>query len=121
MRPLSLERQAARTASSPGTVSRWQWASNMMMTESPKLKITCLPIKAKRRMKEMGERFMSEKMYGSMKDLKVGKYVLIDDEPCRVVGVESSAPGKHGAAKMRVSAMSIFSGNRKTLMKPSDA
>ena len=64
---------------------------------------------------------MSEKMYGSMKDLKVGKYVLIDDEPCRVVGVESSAPGKHGAAKMRVSAMSIFSGNRKTLMKPSDA
>lgn len=64
---------------------------------------------------------MSEKNFGSMKDLKVGKYVLIDDEPCKVVGVESSAPGKHGAAKMRVSAISIFTGNRKTLMKPSDA
>ncbi|VVC03895.1 Translation initiation factor 5A [Candidatus Burarchaeum australiense] len=62
-----------------------------------------------------------EKNFGSMKDLKVGKYVIIDDEPCRVVGVESSAPGKHGAAKMRVSAISIFTGSKKTLMKPSDA
>jgi translation initiation factor 5A len=63
----------------------------------------------------------SEKNFGSMKDLKVGKYVIIDDEPCRVVGVESSSPGKHGAAKMRVSAISLFTGTKKTLMKPSDA
>ncbi len=63
----------------------------------------------------------SEKNFGSMKDLKVGKYVIIDEEPCRVVGVESSSPGKHGAAKMRVTAISIFTGNKKTLMKPGDA
>jgi len=56
-----------------------------------------------------------------MKDLKIGKYVVVDDEPCRVVGIESSAPGKHGAAKMRVTAKSLFTGNKKTIMKPSDA
>jgi len=56
-----------------------------------------------------------------MKDLKVGKYVIIDDAPCRVVGIETSAPGKHGAAKMRVSAIDIFTGSKKTLLKPSDA
>ena len=64
---------------------------------------------------------MTEKIFGVMKDLKVGKYVLVDDIPCRIVGIESSAPGKHGAAKMRVTAIGIFDGQKKTLLKPSDA
>jgi translation initiation factor 5A len=64
---------------------------------------------------------MTDKIFGVMKDLKVGKYVLIEDIPCRVVEIESSAPGKHGAAKMRVTAMGIFDGQKKTLLKPSDA
>jgi translation initiation factor 5A len=64
---------------------------------------------------------MTDKIFGIMKDLKVGKYVLIEDIPCRVVEIESSAPGKHGAAKMRVTAMGIFDGQKKTLLKPSDA
>ncbi|QLJ52342.1 MAG: translation initiation factor 5A [Candidatus Fermentimicrarchaeum limneticum] len=64
---------------------------------------------------------MTEKVFGVMKDLKVGKYVLIDDVPCRIVGIESSAPGKHGAAKMRVTAMGIFDSQKRTLLKPADA
>ncbi len=64
---------------------------------------------------------MADKIFGSMKDLKIGKYVMIDDHPCRVVNIESSAPGKHGAAKMRVTAISVFDGSKHTLMKPSDA
>ncbi|NYZ79270.1 translation initiation factor IF-5A [Candidatus Micrarchaeota archaeon] len=64
---------------------------------------------------------MTDKTFGVMKDLKVGKYVLIEDIPCKVVEIESSAPGKHGAAKMRVTAMGIFDGQKKTLLKPSDA
>ena len=64
---------------------------------------------------------MTEKIFSVMKELKVGKYVLIDDVPCRIVGIESSAPGKHGAAKMRVTAMGIFDGQKKTLLKPADA
>jgi len=64
---------------------------------------------------------MNDKVFGVMKDLKVGKYVLIDDVPCRIVGIESSAPGKHGAAKMRVTAIGIFDNQKRTLLKPSDA
>ena len=64
---------------------------------------------------------MTDVEHGSMKDLKVGKYVMIDGVPCRVVGIEVSAPGKHGAAKMRVTAIGIFDGTKRTLLKPSDA
>jgi len=64
---------------------------------------------------------MNDKVFGVMKDLKVGKYVLIDDVPCRIMGIESSAPGKHGAAKMRVTAIGIFDNQKRTLLKPSDA
>lgn len=64
---------------------------------------------------------MTDKIFGVMKDLKVGKYVIIEDIPCRIVEIESSAPGKHGAAKMRVTAIGIFDGQKKTLLKPSDA
>ena len=63
---------------------------------------------------------MVEKTFGVMKDLKVGKYVLIDEEPCRVVNVQTSAPGKHGHAKIRVDAIGVFDGVKRILMKPSD-
>ena len=58
--------------------------------------------------------------FTSLKELKVGKYLLIDNIPCRVVDIETSAPGKHGAAKMRITALGIFDGQKKTLLKPGD-
>ena len=58
---------------------------------------------------------------GSAKDLKEGKFVVIDGEPCRVVELQTSAPGKHGAAKMRITAVGIFDNTKRTLLKPSDA
>lgn len=58
---------------------------------------------------------------GVIKDLKKGKLVMIEGEPCRVVGVQISKPGKHGSAKARVDAISLFSGSKKTLLKPADA
>lgn len=54
-----------------------------------------------------------------MKDLKVGRFVMIDGIACRVVDIEVSAPGKHGAAKMRITGIGIFDGQKKTLLKPS--
>ena len=63
---------------------------------------------------------MVEKTFGEMKDLKVGKYVLIDDFPCRVVNVQTSAPGKHGHAKMRIEAIGVFDDVKRIMMKPSD-
>ena len=62
-----------------------------------------------------------EKTFISMKEVKVGRFILIDDVPCRVVDIETSSPGKHGSAKMRVTAIGIFDGQKKTLLKPSDA
>jgi len=64
---------------------------------------------------------MVEKVFAVAKELKIGKYVLIDDIPCKVVEVESSKPGKHGAAKMRVTGIGVFDQQKKTLLTPGDA
>ncbi|MFN3910023.1 MAG: translation initiation factor IF-5A [Candidatus Anstonellaceae archaeon] len=61
-----------------------------------------------------------EKIFASAKDLKEGKYILIDNIPCRVVSIEKSKPGKHGAAKMRITAIGIFDGQKKQWLGPSD-
>jgi translation initiation factor 5A len=53
------------------------------------------------------------------KDLKIGRYVMVDGVPCKVVEIETSAPGKHGSAKMRITAIGIFDGQKRTLLKPS--
>ena len=59
--------------------------------------------------------------YASMKEIKVGRFILIDGVPCKVVDIDISSPGKHGHAKMRVTAIGIFDGEKKTVLKPSDA
>ncbi len=64
---------------------------------------------------------MVEKVFAVAKELREGKYVLVDDVPCRIVQIESSKPGKHGAAKMRITAIGIFNGQKKTLLTPGDA
>jgi len=64
---------------------------------------------------------VSEKIFSSAKELKEGKYVIIEDIPCRIVNIDSSKPGKHGAAKMRVTGIGIFDGQKKQLLVPSDA
>ncbi len=57
--------------------------------------------------------------YASIKDIKVGRFVMIDGVPCKVVDVEISAPGKHGSAKARITGVGLFNGQKKTLLKPS--
>jgi translation initiation factor 5A len=51
--------------------------------------------------------------------LKSGGFVLIDDVPCRVDKVSTSSSGKHGHAKVRVDAIGLLDGKRKSLVKPS--
>ncbi len=60
-------------------------------------------------------------MIAQVKDLKPGRYVIIDGIPCKVVDVQTSKPGKHGSAKARVTAIGIFNGEKKQLLKPVDA
>ena len=53
--------------------------------------------------------------------LKVGSYVIVDNEPCRIVGYTKSKPGKHGSAKARVVAVGVFDGTKRTFVKPVSA
>ncbi len=63
---------------------------------------------------------MTEKV-AEVKDLKVGSYVMIEGEPCRVTKITKSKPGKHGATKARVEAVGVFDGKKRTLLKPTSA
>ncbi len=53
--------------------------------------------------------------------IRVGGYVVIDDEPCKVVELTKSKPGKHGSAKARVVAIGVFDNQRREIVKPVDA
>lgn len=70
---------------------------------------------------QLDERMPEDITYMTMKEIKTGRFILIDGIPCRVVDIETSAPGKHGASKMRLTAIGVFDGAKRTLLKPSDA
>lgn len=53
--------------------------------------------------------------------LKVGRYVIVDDEPCRIVDLTKSKPGKHGSTKARVVAIGVFDGAKRSFVKPANA
>jgi translation initiation factor 5A len=53
--------------------------------------------------------------------LKEGMYVIIDGEPSRVVTMEKSKPGKHGSAKVRLVAIGVFDGVKRSIVSPVDA
>jgi translation initiation factor 5A len=56
------------------------------------------------------------KEQAEIRELKEGRYMLIDDEPCKIDSIEKSKPGKHGASKARIEARSIFTGAKKTYL-----
>jgi translation initiation factor 5A len=49
-----------------------------------------------------------------VKELKEGKYVIIDEEACVIKSITKSKPGKHGAAKARVEAIGLFDGQKRS-------
>ena len=53
--------------------------------------------------------------------VKEGQYIIIDGEPCRVVELEKSKPGKHGSAKARIVAVGVFDGVKRSIVSPVDA
>jgi len=53
--------------------------------------------------------------------LRVGGYMIADGEPCRIVDITKSKPGKHGSAKARIVAIGIFDGVKRSIVKPVDA
>lgn len=63
---------------------------------------------------------MSKKVV-EVKTLKVGKYVILDGEASKITSIQTSSPGKHGAAKARVEAVGIFDGQKRSFVKPVDS
>jgi translation initiation factor 5A len=55
-----------------------------------------------------------------IKQLKPGGFVLIDDVPCRVDKVQTSSTGKHGHSKVRIEAIGLLDGTRRSIVKPAD-
>ncbi len=53
-----------------------------------------------------------------VRELKEGRYVIIDDEPCIIKAISHSKPGKHGAAKARVDAIGIFDNQKRSMVSP---
>jgi len=60
------------------------------------------------------------KTYEVVGNLKVGSFVVIDGEPCRVVEISKAKTGKHGSAKATVTAIGLFSKSKKVLVAPVD-
>jgi len=56
-----------------------------------------------------------------VRELKVGRYLNIDGEPCKIISMTTSKPGKHGSAKANIEATSIFTGAKKSLTSPVSA
>ena len=53
--------------------------------------------------------------------IKEGRYIVIDEEPCKVMAIATSKPGKHGAAKARIDAVGIFDGVKRSIVSPVSA
>ena len=54
--------------------------------------------------------------------IKVGRYIIDPDsnEPCRVISIDKSKPGKHGAAKARMMMIGIFDNQKRQFISPVD-
>lgn len=53
-----------------------------------------------------------------IRELKVNRYVLVDEEPCKILSIQTSKPGKHGEAKARLDVVGIFDGQKRSIVHP---
>lgn len=51
--------------------------------------------------------------------LKVGQYLMVENEPCLIKASERSKSGKHGHAKIRIVCVGMFDNNKRSLTIPS--
>jgi translation initiation factor 5A len=58
------------------------------------------------------------KTVAEVRELRVGGYILIDDEPCKILSITTSKPGKHGEAKARLDATGVFDGRNRSIVHP---
>ncbi len=61
---------------------------------------------------------MGGKTVTEVRTLKRGRYIIIEDEPCKIVDITTSSPGKHGSAKARIEAIGVFDDRKRSIIKP---
>ena len=66
----------------------------------------------------MSEELSGDVRYVPISKIKEGHYIIIEGEPCKVVSLSKSKPGKHGSAKARIVAVGVFDGVKRTIIKP---
>lgn len=54
----------------------------------------------------------------SVGSLKEGSYVVIDGAACKVTGTQTSRPGKHGHAKVRLEGVGLIDGKKRIVVMP---
>jgi len=54
----------------------------------------------------------------SVASLQKGNYVVVDDVACRVVDTQTSRPGKHGHAKVRLTAVGLIDDKKRVIVMP---
>jgi len=59
----------------------------------------------------------SDVKYIPVSKIKTGMYIIVDNEPSKVVSISKSKPGKHGAAKARIVAIGVFDKAKRTIIK----
>ena len=57
---------------------------------------------------------MSGTTRAEIRTLKVGRYVAIDNDAFKILGMSKSKPGKHGSAKARIELENIFTGQKRS-------
>ncbi len=58
------------------------------------------------------------KEVAEVRELKENRYLIIDGEPCKIVNITTSKPGKHGEAKARIDAIGVFDGQKRSVVFP---
>jgi len=53
-----------------------------------------------------------------VRELKEGRYIIIENEPCKIMSISISKPGKHGEAKARIDAIGLFDGTKRSVIYP---
>lgn len=61
---------------------------------------------------------MGGKTVTEVRNLKKGRYIIVDDEPCKISDMTTSSPGKHGSAKARIESIGVFDQKKRSIVKP---
>ncbi|MBR9692240.1 translation initiation factor IF-5A [Candidatus Woesearchaeota archaeon] len=61
---------------------------------------------------------MGETKQASVGSLTRGSYIVIEGVACRVTGTQTSRPGKHGHAKVRLEASGLIDGKKRIIVMP---